>query len=97
MNFFNIPGLNGYKTIVGSYVQMICGLFLAIVELLKGFNDCIQGVTAISICLNTLPVLFLGVVAAGSGLAQLGIGHKIEKAKAALPQASSDTATAVQQ
>ncbi len=82
MNLFDIPGLNGLKTIIGSYLQLICGLLLSVVELLKATNDCLNGVTALGICFNSLPVLFLGVIAAGNGLAQLGLGHKLVKIQA---------------
>lgn len=79
MNLFNIPGLNGLKTVIGSWTQIICGLLLAVVDLLKAVNDCVSGATAFDVCLNTLPVLFMGVIAAANGLANLGLGHKLEK------------------
>ena len=42
MNLFDIPGLNGLKTAIGSWTQIICGLLLALVELLKAVSDCLS-------------------------------------------------------
>ncbi len=79
MNLYDlpIPGLKNFKTIVGSYTQMICGLLVAVVALLNGVIDCLGGVSPLDVCLNRLPMLFLGVMAAANGLANLGLGHKL--------------------
>lgn len=80
------PGLNKWKTIIGSYAQMIAGILMAIVELIKTFVDCWNGSVTLDSCFQTLPMLFMGVVAAANGLATLGIGHKIEKQNASDPK-----------
>ena len=85
INFYNPPFLGKFKTIVGSYTQIIAGLLMSVVELLNLVNDCVNGATGFEACLNNLPLAFMGVVAAANGLAQLGIGHKIEKQNAADP------------
>lgn len=79
MNLLNIPGLSGLKTIIGSYVQLVAGLLLALAELLHMAADCLSGMAPLDACLDKLPMLFLGVVAAANGLMGLGLGHKIEK------------------
>lgn len=76
---FNLPGMDGYKTRVGAWAQLIAALLLAVSQLIAAANDCLQGVTALQACANSLPVLFGAVIVAGNGLAQLGLGHKLEK------------------
>ena len=73
---FTIPGIDGYKRLIGSWVQIISGLLMSIVQLLSGINDCIQGAAALDVCFNTLPLLFMGVIAAANGIAQLGLADK---------------------
>lgn len=82
MNLLNIPGLNGYKTAIGAWTQILGGLLYALAELLKLVTDCLNGATALDACFNNLPTLVMGVVVAANGLGQLGIGSKVENVKA---------------
>jgi len=81
MNIYNLlPKLNGYKTALGSLIQVIVGLLVAAVEFLSLANDCLNGVQPLDACFDNLPLALMGVLAAANGLAQFGLGHKLIKA-----------------
>lgn len=87
----NVPGLKGVQTQIGSWTQIIGGLFYALAELFKLIADCANGVSALNACFDQLPTMVVGVIIAANGLSQLGIGSKVEDVKSTTKQIKSAT------
>lgn len=82
MNLLN-PLPKGMNTVVGGWTQLIGGLFLALAQLFQMVTDCLNGALSLSACIDSLPPLVVAVAVAGNGLAQLGLGSKVEEVKEA--------------
>lgn len=84
MSLFNIPGMDGIKTAVAGWAQIIGAFLFALTQLVQLVADCLNGVTALDACIDRFPALVAAVVVAANGLGYLGVGDKIEKLKASL-------------
>lgn len=75
MSLYNIPGLNGYKTLIAGYGLLIAGIGALLVAL----GDCMQ-IGDIQQCYAQITEAYNALLASLMGLGFIGVGHKAEKA-----------------
>lgn len=84
MNLYNIPLLNGYKTLLGGYgllILGIAGLLVTGADFLTAIGECLTGTLTIQQCIEQSQVTLLALYASFQGLTGVGLGHKLEKSK----------------
>lgn len=74
MSLYNIPGLNGYKTLIAGYGLLLAGIG----GLLVAVGDCMQH-GDVQQCYAGVTAAYEPFVAALMGLGFIGVGHKAEK------------------
>ena len=73
MSLIDLSALRGYRTVIGSWTQIVSGILLAISQLAVVVNECAQGTIDFASCIDKIPAAALGVGIAANGLSQLGI------------------------
>lgn len=82
MNLYNIPFLNGYKSLIGGYGLLILGLAGVLVtgaDFLTAVGNCLVGTISLELCMQETQATFVSLLAAFKGLSDIGLAHKIEK------------------
>ena len=80
-DLFNIPFLDGYKTLIGGWGLTLIGTSLVISKvsaLVLLVGQCFTGDATFSDCVDQLPAMIVGLLSGFSGLSVLGIGHKAQ-------------------
>ncbi len=83
MNLYNIPGVDGYKTLLGSWGTFLVGFAGTLTTLataVAALGSLLSGTTDLSVFGQQIEPFLLSLGAMFGGLMGLGIGHKIEKA-----------------